>query len=915
MLDARRLIELSSGVERVLWIGAALVFVGLLVRAFRGPARATRTALALTPRAERTAIAFVLAWTLATRLAFCGSPQQPRFYFAQATTLQMADALQTGELGRRWLELFGNIQVVWDPQSPIHAPVAAVFQRALGASFELPTFIGAFWGVLAVLLAWRLGRTAESPAFGVIFAAVVAISPLQITWSRIGGRYIGAGAGVLALTLAGSHVGLKRGVVAALVLGVAAWSCVYFYYPARVAMGLAPVALWAGWRRSRRGLPRLGVLAVAMLVGFMGCLLVQRALAPGQSIWPDYQSYLGGRGESSVQDLVTNAVAVVRSQLALSLQEYFWHERMLAIARVTVAAPSRWPLSALAPGMNAGGLVLLPVLIAGMIGLLCALRHPIERGLWLAFAVSGFLPPLVSFPSARRFLVFDLGWCALAALGLLVLLESRLLDPSMDAGRWRWAGALVAVVGVWSAATLGLAAAALPTQHVYLPFGDSGFGDGSTCLACADTGRTWQREIESGRMVIAFDTDMYRENNTSPGGLMLYGKIGALAAGRSDLFLNYYALMANYDGEPARPGALSPTMPNDVADALAARIDPARPAAIVWWFTEPNAWERRLADALVDAGSHRTSPPARPMWGADRPEISAKPLRVETPPERIRDALAALRALVDPPHPTSCVRLERVASRPAAKEALVLAPVASGADGVPEWATASWGDAEVWGREQQASWPIALEYTTAADGRRRADLMEMWGNTNAWTASGEAVAPTPAPGPRPVGRYCVALYAGRWWVVDPVEGALWSPGSPAKAQALDAIGISQLGEDLAIATADQHIRVLALDGRGIVRTFPATSIPARRFHYGECAMLAGGRDWVASLDSLRALISVYDESGAPLGRFPLGEIVGATSLTTVNAIRGWGEYLGVAHGVTVTTLRVVREGACTANLP
>src|SRR5262249_58196059 len=117
--------------------------------------------------------------------------------------------------------------------------------------------------MVGVVLAWRLGRTVETPSFGVVFATLVATSPLQTTWARLGGIYIGSTAGVLLALWTGWVAGRRGGVVAAVLAGVVAWSCVYFYYSARVGMGLAFVALWAGWRRSRRDPARFVGLAIA----------------------------------------------------------------------------------------------------------------------------------------------------------------------------------------------------------------------------------------------------------------------------------------------------------------------------------------------------------------------------------------------------------------------------------------------------------------------------------------------------------------------------------------------------------------------------------------------------------------------------------------------------------------------------
>src|SRR5262249_41927096 len=187
----------------------------LWLRARRSGAPAGGGPLAIGPRAERAAIGVVLAWVLVTRLVGCTSDQQPRVFFAQASVVYLADALRADDLGKRWLQQLRNLQVVAEHESPIQAPVAAAVQRVIGPSIELPLILGALWGVIAVILAWRLGRTVESPAFGVLFAAFMAVSPLQLTWARIGGIHIGAPAAVLFVLWTGWLVGLRGGVAMA----------------------------------------------------------------------------------------------------------------------------------------------------------------------------------------------------------------------------------------------------------------------------------------------------------------------------------------------------------------------------------------------------------------------------------------------------------------------------------------------------------------------------------------------------------------------------------------------------------------------------------------------------------------------------------------------------------------------------
>jgi hypothetical protein len=906
--DPIGLLAASAVAERVLWWLVAAIAAACLVRAWRAPANG-RTHLVVGRRAERAAVLVVLAWALLTRLGGYASPFQPRNYYAQVSVVYTADALGTGDLGRRWLDQLRNVQVLFEHQSPILAPVTAAMQHILGPSIELPTIVGALWGTLAVLLAWAVGRSVESPAFGVLFAAFVAISPLQITWSRIGGIHIGASPAVLLSICAGWLAGLRGGIGAGLLLGLVAWSCTYFYFAARVGMGLAFVALYAGWRRSGRGAGRLIALTAAATVGLAVCFLLHRAANPTQSLWPAVQGYVGSRGEAGASDWVKSAAANIAEQTRRAFDAYFWRDRLGPIAARTSATPSPWIGTLLAPGMSGGGLLFVPVLVFGAIGLVSCLRHPIDRGLWVALAIAGWLPAVLSVPTARRFLVFDLGWCALAAFGLLSLLESSLLRPSTGAGRWRWGCAVLAAIALWSAAALGLSWMSAPSQQAFIPFGDSGFGDGSTCLGCIRTGRVWQEEIQAGRMVVMFDTDVYRENPTMPGGVPLYGKTAALAAGHPGRFLDFYAVASNYDPEPPRPGPIAPVPPADVIGAVGARIEAEHPDAIVWWFTQPNAWEQRLIDALVQAGSSRSLPPAVPMWGSDRGSVEVSPIRIETPWERRQEALNALRPIIDPAPPPPCMRLERVSARQVHSWPLAIAPNPPSGDGVPSWAVAIPGEAEIWGARRPSGDPVWFEYRQRSDGSAEVDLAEFGGTSRTWQPGGEERPGIPLPGPRPIGRDCVARLDDGWWVVDPVAGTLWPPGPRSAPYPIGTIGLTRFGDLLALATADQRLLVVDPVAKRLVVAFPAQVTPSRRQHFGECAMLTAGDDWIASLDQLRGLLSFYGADGMPLGRVSLTQLVG-TVPRSVHTIRAAGKYLGVGHDTTVTTLRVVRDPRC-----
>src|SRR5262245_29065249 len=408
VFEPSNLLVASATIERGLWVLCVLLGILLVARMLR---RRTPAAgpLAIDTATERRAMLVVVVWVLVSRLVGYASAQQPRWYFAGVSILHIADLLRDPGAWRHWLASLWNLQIIWEHESPIQAPVAALVQRVLGPSIELPTIVGTVWAVLAVLVAWRLGRAVETPAYGVLFAAFVAVAPLQIAWARLGGIYIGAIAAVLCVAWTAWVAGQRGGALAAFASGCVAWSSVYFYFPARVGLGLVFVALWGGWRRSGGHLRRLAVLTIATAAGLAACVLLAHAMSPRQSLWPTYTGYLGSRDEATPWDWLGSAWLTVREQAESTLKKYFWSERM-----ADVAALLRVPAgSALEPGMTAGGLVLLPVLLLGAIGLVQCLRHPVEHGLWLALAVGGLLPAILGDPSARRFIVLDAACFAL----------------------------------------------------------------------------------------------------------------------------------------------------------------------------------------------------------------------------------------------------------------------------------------------------------------------------------------------------------------------------------------------------------------------------------------------------------------------------------------------------------------------
>src|SRR5207249_4961207 len=159
---------------------------------------------------ERMLLGLVLTGALLTRVLWWRSGLTVPYWFSQTTPLYVAKALGEGGLWAQWTRLLRTYQVSWTRESATVMPVAVAFQLVFGPSFHLPVLVGAFYGVAAVLLAWALGRIVHSPRFGLIFASLVAVSPLQIVWSRHEGLYIASVTHVLLVMLVSYVAGKRR---------------------------------------------------------------------------------------------------------------------------------------------------------------------------------------------------------------------------------------------------------------------------------------------------------------------------------------------------------------------------------------------------------------------------------------------------------------------------------------------------------------------------------------------------------------------------------------------------------------------------------------------------------------------------------------------------------------------------------
>jgi len=923
LADSARIEQAMAGVCVLV---AAALFLRVVKLRRGSPARPTAPADSLTVRAEITLLILVLLGAAAVRTVGYAGEHQPQWWFSQVTALWLDRMLHRGGLLAQWLQLVQGpaqgaetTQLSWTHTSALMLPVAALFQVALGPSFHLPLLIGCFWALLTIAAAWFVGRAMVSRSFGVCFAAFIAASPLQIAWSRIGTIVLGAGLHVLCVLWL-CHRALAGGRVRfALFAAVAAWATLYNYLAARMAIPLAMVAMAVGHVDERVPIRRRVWLTTVFLLAFGLLVAAPWGADMWKVLWPRYPDAVGSRGERTLGELAASAALLARVHGPSVLESYFWARR--------AAPPGK--LEGMDWGMASGGLCFVPVTLLGLVGLLATLKAWRRRLVWLAFAVMSLAIPCLSGPTARRLLVFDIAWCALASFGVLTLLRSPWLAGLSPRALRLAMGTFFVTLGAWAFTTVTALDAALPADpRAVIPLAESGFGDGRTCLGCMKVAEEWRNELARNTVVVLFDADPERENRTSPAGLAAYAKLAALQAERPGHFIDYYALAQNYDVEPPLIGPVYDPWKTDARSFLASRVESAQAEEILWHFERPTQWERWLADRLAAGGApvvtlERPSLVALPWNFGDMPltplglEAGEHPIQVRTAWPQRREKIEAVAELVESTPPGSdCIRLERIRTDAFDQVAFLLE--GHGEKGaVSEWAVASVNAVWYRGAASDSFAPVVLAWPSASD---ELHVLSRYGTHHIHERGSVPTMVEASPGSAPIGRNCAALVGGAWWMVDPVSGRLSTSGLPASPLPEGRwVGVARDGEyRLVLAGADQEITVMDMRSGKTVRKFPAVVPPSRHLLFGECAQVAAGDGWVATFNPFSAGLHIYDihdASGTELAAVDLARVLGLQP-REITAVRGTGEYVGVAHGINpgldtgVTTFQVVRLPSC-----
>src|SRR5438093_4347910 len=423
------LLSTSASVEKAACLLALLILGGLYAWSCRRDALSTdRVAeLNLSRVGEGLALLSILLLAVVLRVVKWDEGIPGTIYAGEVMTARADLLMRRGGLMSHWWSLLRQPNPggsLYD--SLVIEPFVVGFQWLFGGRIHSIALAGAVYGVTSVTLAWCLGRLLRGSHFALLFAAFVAVSPLQLVWSRLGYRAVAAIPHVLAVLLLTVMSCRTRSQILALLAGVLAYLTVYNYEAARVVFALSPLAAWTVLRDR----PRFWWTFTSFTCIFVATvLLLASTLSMGslrQTLWPNYRTYAGNMGEKDVVELVQRNYQRYADEGLKSLRDYFVLNRNdRGGQRLPMWYDSPPEPSQVGWGAQYGGLVFFPVTLLGLVGALGILirRRALDVWHWVLFL--GISMPALGCASARRLIVFDLGWCALAGEGALLLRESR----------------------------------------------------------------------------------------------------------------------------------------------------------------------------------------------------------------------------------------------------------------------------------------------------------------------------------------------------------------------------------------------------------------------------------------------------------------------------------------------------------
>ncbi len=856
-MSRAELLSTSASVEKAASLLALLVLGGLYAWSCRRDAPSTDRVeeLNLSRVGEGLALLCILLLAVVLRVVKWDEGIPGTIYAGEVITARADLLMRRGGLMSHWWSLLRQPNLggtLYD--SPVIQPFVVGFQWLFGGRIHSIALAGAVFGVTSVALAWCLGRLLRGSHFALLFAAFVAVAPLQIVWSRLGYRAVAAIPHVLAVLVLTVMSCRTRSRILALLAGALGYLTVYNYEVSRVVFALSPLAAWTVLRDR----PRFWSTFTSFTCIFVATvLLLASTLSRGslrQTLWPNYGSAAGNMGEKDVVEFVQRNYQRYADQGLKSLRDYF------VLNRNSPPEPSQvgW-------GAQYGGLLFFPVTLLGLVGALGILIRRRALDLWHWVLFLGISMPALGCASARRLIVFDLGWCALAGEGALLLRESRVfrqIRPTVAAGA---VAAFILCMGTWSFAVMYILRGTAETSAIYpVPFATGCVGDITTCPRCVAVGKQWENDIRKGALVVLVDSDLDRENATRPAGLPLYGQLAAIAAGKPEAFQELYPILWDFNTSPDFRTYYATR--GDFVPFLSRMMSEGRPTRVVWHAERPTAWDLEFATNLSAIGGRLES--------FKTPLSSGGGFRVET--DRAHEArvldIAQRWATGRAESPrSSCISHELVETKKLSLPPHLVAPA------LPSWISTNWASLEADGQTWRVPNVVGFALETDASGERIAHVLTWEGDDHAhgWPA-GERMSSRYHAGLWPIGLHCAAFRGnGEWWVVKPEFGKLLrsvpgeSPFEVRWAPEISWMGVTAAGGEVVLAAAAQEVVVLDVEHERIRERFPARVLPNRLRDFGECTQVLRGRNWIGVFDHPANSLDFYSDEGKALGTWDL----------------------------------------------
>lgn len=823
----------------------------------------------LSRRVELSCLAIILFFSAVYRLTGLSHPLTPAFWDSLVNTL-MVDKMMKGP---GFLATFKPLITQYEGHSHFIyrgalLPIVTLLQRVLGPSLELQGYIGTVFSLSSIALAWVFGRLYRGPLFGVLFAAFLSTSLIQLVWSRVGGTYLGGIPHILGVLLLGFEAGRRNSIIFAILCGLLTWLSLLNHYQARVCFPLVYVALAAGAARHERAFRTIAVQGALVTLVLAAAYTGLNNGGLRTTFWPTMGGDVGNQGEATLHELI-------QKHLAPSAVRLWECMKIVFVAY-------RGSLWGWGWGLENGGMLLMPAIIFGFVGLAFALVRITRDFLLLAITVLGMAISVLSEAQGRKLLVFDLGWQFLAAVGLYEVLHHRVLA----ARPWRTlvlaGGVGYALIGAWGFAAVGVTTLragtlALPFRQFVLPV----FGDRFDAPKTFRVAKLWEDWIRQGLAVVYVNTDNSANNFAT------YGAVAALAAGREAYFQSFY---------PLDPSAglgsknLSELFGGDkpFPELLAQTLHETGARGVVWWFERPTRWQEWLIGEFARrGGTAQRWPPASidGTWGTPSTYVVLEGAA-------LAKALAALDALdiARDSGGNLCVELSPVEHWPLPSP-LVNAVARVRRTGTSEdWVVVA-GDRLYSGRQMvqiggrvvgvssSEGTELAVMDATGTETRLSVDPLNL--------LQRQATTPrVPVQGRHFVGANCAAHVGNDWWSVDSLKGEVLSNQPTDWIPALPWVGVAGEGSKrLILASADQRVMVLRPATQEVERVFPAHVWESYKlFDFGSCSVIRVLDGYIASFGMNNSLLALYTMSGDEVAALRLADAVGGMIESGVTSV-------------------------------